>query len=71
MSRNCLVLTLVCSSLLFQGCANIYKTKNIALQAIDNNNGYRFSRKNQKSDNGDHVVFLSFSGGGTLSLIHI
>lgn len=49
---------------LLQGCASVYKPRNQAIGAIQNDRGYRFSADYAR-DRGDHAVFLSFSGGGT------
>ena len=52
-------------SLLFlQGCATIYKPQNQSITAIDNAKGYRLV-DSRSGDNGDHLIFLAFSGGGT------
>ncbi len=54
----CLLLILVC-----QGCASVYKPKNQAIAAIDHGGGYRFTLGS--APGGEHVVILTFSGGGT------
>lgn len=51
-------------TLLLPACASIYKPTNQTIAAIDNHTGYRFTPDGQV-DRGDHVVFLTFSGGGT------
>lgn len=56
----CLMLLMMLAS----SCAGIYKPGNLAIDAIDNGHGYRFT-PDHPVDRGDHVVFLSFSGGGT------
>lgn len=50
--------------LIMQSCASVYKPGNEAITAVDNGHGYRFT-PDHPVDRGDHVVFLTFSGGGT------
>lgn len=50
--------------LLCQGCASIYKPKNSSIAAIDNQRGLRYLT-DSSADHGDHLVMLTFSGGGT------
>lgn len=50
--------------MLVQSCASVYKPGNQAISAIANDHGYRFT-PDHPVDRGDHVVFLTFSGGGT------
>lgn len=50
--------------LLLPGCATVYKTHNQPITRIDEKQGYRLART-QDGDHGDHLVLLTFSGGGT------
>ena len=50
--------------LFIQGCASIYKPQNQAIGEIVDGRGYRFT-PDHAVDRGDHLVFLTFSGGGT------
>ena len=51
-------------AMLCQGCASIYKPQNQPIAAIDNERGYRYT-PDHAVDRGDHLVMLTFSGGGT------
>jgi len=47
-----------------QGCASVYKPQNTLITKVDPEKGYHLTTKNRKPQ-GDHLVMLSFSGGGT------
>lgn len=51
-------------SLLLAGCATVYKPQNQRIENVNNQRGYRLI-KTRHGDYQDHLVFLTFSGGGT------
>lgn len=50
--------------LVLQGCATVYKPQNQPMARIDTETGYRLA-KSKGGDFGDHLILLTFSGGGT------
>lgn len=50
--------------LALQGCATLYKPQNQPMNRIDSATGYRLA-KSKDGDYGDHMILMTFSGGGT------